>query len=157
MSHPPMEVYSSEDARRQAEYRRAQISQTLDVLGDKISRTVTQAERQINRPLNLIRENPFLAVGAGVAVGLAFALLQKRSHRRPAQLAHELDLAYKAGIRDARENRAPRHPEYWRAYDAPPAKQGLINVQRLLLDLSAPLVRAVGGGLIEHFVHRLRR
>lgn len=157
MSHPPMEAYSSEDARRQAEYRRAQISQTLDVLSDKISRTVSQAERQINRPLNLIRENPFLAVGAGIAAGLALALLQKRSHRRPPEFSHELDLAYKAGIRDARENRAPRHPEYWREYDAPPAKQGFINVQRLLLDLTAPLVRAVGGGVIEHLVHRLRR
>lgn len=153
MSHPPMEPKSTEDARREAAYHRAQISQTLDEIGDRIGRSVFSAKTQINKPLNMIRRHPFAALGASIVAGVAVAaVLAQRSHNKKTW-AQELAQAYYDGRRDEREGAPPRQTPRGNPHRPAPERSPLA-VRSLLLDLAFPVIRTLSGNMAELLVSR---
>lgn len=155
MTHPPMDPRSSEDARREAERHRREISETLDALSEKINHTVQQAEHRLNRPLAWIRENPLTAIAAATAVGFllsgAGALVQRR---KSARLTGVLEKAYYQGRQEERARQPLRSkPDLDRDLERldpqAHAEYGArsLFMRNMLQDLASPLLRSAAAGL----------
>lgn len=104
--------YSSDDAREEAEYHRQELTETLDALGNKLNRTLSEAEAQINKPRNWIRESPWVAIALGLAAGYLVARPRRKTSRHSA-LVHELETAYLEGRRDEIGHFPVRDKAYW--------------------------------------------
>lgn len=151
MSHPPMDVKSSEDARRRAEFHRQQIAQTLDSLTDRISGTVQNAQAQINKPLAVIRKYPLATIGASLAVGVALALLTSEKRSRETRIREEIAQAYYDGRRDEYDHRAPKQLPVGNPHRARPSAFGFRSV---LLDMALPVIRTLSGNMAELMIAR---
>lgn len=157
------DFHSSEDARLESERHRREIADILDALSDKISHGVQQAEQQINKPINVIRDYPWAAVGVAVAVGFLLAgssskRKERERHVDPRVLA-ELERAYLEGRVDERQNRPTRALGDWepsgRELDSRKAHD--FSLAGALLDVSKPLLRGLSAGLGSIIGSRLRR
>ena len=151
MSHPPMDVKSSEDARLRAEYHRQQIAQTLDSLTDKISGTVQTAQAQINKPLTIIRKNPLATLGASLAVGVALALLTSEKRSRETRIRQDIAQAYYDGRRDEYDHRPPKQLPTGSPHRARP---GGLTFRSTLLDMALPVIRTLSGNMAELMIAR---
>lgn len=151
MSHPPMDVKSSEDARLRAEYHRQQIAQTLDSLTDKISGTVQTAQAQINKPLNFIRKNPLATLGASLAVGVALALLTSEKRSRDTRIRQDIAQAYYDGRRDEYDHRPPKQLPAGNPHRSRP---GAFTFRSTLLDMALPVIRTLSGNMAELMIAR---
>lgn len=148
MSNAVVEVYSSGEARQEAERHRRDLADTLDALGERVGGAVEQLERQITFPMRWALEHPLASVGLSVGAGL---LLGRRLHRprmrRTSALTRELEGAYLQGRRDEMEQRPPREPEYWagvKLADGP-------DFGALLLEAAKPLLNHLTQGIAESF------
>lgn len=150
MSHPPMDPRSAEDARREAERHRREISETLDALSEKINHTVHQAEYQFNRPLNWVRQNPLAAVAAAAAAGFLMSAIGAMAQRRKtSRLTGTLENVYYQGRHDERAKQPPRSRPDWehdleRLDHEAHAGHGMRD---LLHDLASPFLRSAAAGL----------
>jgi hypothetical protein len=157
------DFYSSEDARLESERHRREIADILDALSDKISHGVQQAEHQINKPVNLIRDYPWVAIAVGVGVGFLLAgtasRRKEKEHRVDPRVLQELERAYLEGRVDERQNRPTRIMDDWepsgRQLDS--RKSGDFSLAGLLLDVSKPMLRGLTAGLGSLLGSRLRR
>lgn len=140
MTTTPNDARSSEDARQQAEHHRQQISDTLDVLSDRINDTVETAQRQINRPLNVVRAYPIAAFAASVAIGFVVAATATRRRRRQVTFAEQLANAYYEGRRDEQEQRSLRQVKYWQNREA---REQPRLFRSTFFDLGMPLLRTI--------------
>jgi hypothetical protein len=150
------DAHSSDEARQEAERHRQEINETLDALNDKLSHTIEQAEYQINRPLNWVREHPWATIALSVGVGFVLAG-SRETRRRPVdpKLLQEMERAYLEGRVDERQNLPTRRWSDWEDM-----AQHLHTFQRsglagLLVSLSQPLVRGAGYGLANVFRRRM--
>lgn len=157
------EFRSSEDARIESERHRREIADILDALGDKISHGVQQAEHQISKPVNLIRDYPWAAIAIGIGVGFLLAGSASRRgkperHADP-RVLQELERAYLEGRIDERQNRPTRLVEDWersgRQLDSHRPRD--VNLAGVLFDVSKPLLRGLTAGLGSLLGSRLRR
>lgn len=151
MSHPPMDVKSSEDARLRAEYHRQQIAQTLDSLTDRISGTVQNAQTQINKPLAVIRKYPLATIGASLAVGVALALLTSGKRSRETRISQDIAQAYYDGRRDEYDHRPPKQLPAGNPHRSRP---GAFTFRSALLDMALPVIRTISGNMAELMVAR---
>ena len=145
------EIYSSEDAREEAEHHRQELSGALDAIGTKLGRTLENAEDRIQKPLNWVRENPWMAIGIGAALG--FMIAGRR--RRPADLlTRELETAYLEGRRDEQSKLPTKETDYWRDRQldlreaiAPAADRSILGhlADPVLRAVTATITRAVSG------------
>lgn len=134
------EIYSSEDAREEAEHHRQELTGALDAIGTKLGRTIEDAEDRIQRPLNWIRENPWAAIGIGAAVGFIIA---GRGRRQPDVLTRELESAYLEGRRDEQNGQRLKETEYWRNRKLDLSDAIAPGQHSLLAHLADPILRAV--------------
>ncbi len=148
MSDEVVEVYSSEEARLEAERHRRDLADTLDALGARVGGVVEQFERQIRFPMRWAREHPLATVGLSVGVGL---LLGRRLHgprtHRTSALTRELEGAYLQGRRDEMEQQPPRDPAYWagvKLADGP-------GFSALLIEAAKPLLSQLTQAIAESF------
>ncbi len=148
MSDEVIEVYSSDEARQEAERHRRDLADTLDALGARVGGAVEQFERQITFPVRWAVEHPLAAVGLSVGTGL---LLGRRLHgprtHRTSALARELEGAYLQGRHDEKEQQAPRASEYWagvKLADGP-------NFGALLIEAAKPLLSHLSQSIAESF------
>lgn len=157
------DFHSSEDARIESERHRREIADILDALSDKISHGVQQAEHQINKPMNLIRDYPWAAIAVGVGVGFLLAgsasRRKERQHRVDPRILQELERAYLEGRVDERQNRPTRMMGDWersgRELDSRTARD--FSLAGVLLDVSKPLLRGLTAGLGSLLGSRMRR
>ncbi len=157
------DFYSSEDARIESERHRREIADILDALSDKISHGVQQAEHQMNKPVNLIRDYPWAAIAVGVGVGFLLAGSASRRKTKEARVdprvLQELERAYLEGRVDERQNRPTRIMDDWepsgRQLDSRKGRD--FSLAGLLLDISKPMLRGVTAGLGSLLGSRLRR
>lgn len=147
MSHPPMSVQSSEDARKEAEFHRQQIAETLDNLSSRIGKTVQTAQTQLNKPVVLIRKHPFAALGVSVGIGLALAVIAGERKRQRRTYGQTLSQAYYDGRRDEREQRPPHQTSEGNPHNAPPS--GAFTFRSHLLDFALPIIRTLSGNMAE--------
>jgi hypothetical protein len=156
------DFYSSEDARLESERHRREIADILDALSDKISHGVQQAEHQINKPVNLIRDYPWVAIAVGVGVGFLLAGTASRhkekEHRVDPQVLQELERAYLEGRVDERQNRPTRIMDDWEPSGREIKRKSRdFSLTGLLLDVSKPMLRGLTAGLGSLIGSRLRR
>lgn len=152
---------SSDDARIESERHRREIADILDALSDKISHGVQQAEQQINKPVNLIRDYPWAAIAVGIGAGflLAGSASRRKARRVDPRVLQELERAYLEGRVDERQNRPTRMMGDWE----PSGRQLGTRTSRefslagLLLDVSKPMLRGLTAGLGSLLRSRLRR
>lgn len=142
MSQPLPEAHSSEDARERAQYHRHQISDTLDQLSDRISGTLDTAERQLHKPVNLVRAYPLAALGASLAIGFFVSASTTRRRGRKVFLAEQLANAYYEGRRDEQEQRSLRDVKYWQN---PTAHERPRLFHSTFFELAAPVLRTIAG------------
>lgn len=149
MRHEFVEVFSSEDAREEAERHRRDLADTLDVLSERVGGAVENLERQVTFPARWAAEHPLPTLGLSVAAGL---LLGARSGRPRAQrssaLGRELEGAYLQGRQDEIEQRPPRDPGYWANVKL--ASPGP-DFGALLLEVAKPLLVRLTSGLVDSF------
>lgn len=151
MSHPPMDVKSSEDARLRAEYHRKQIAETLDSLTDRISGTVQTAQAQFNKPLHVIRKHPLATLGASLAVGVALALLTSEKRSRETRIRQDIAQAYYDGRRDEYDHRPPKQLPAGNPHRPRP---GAFTFRSVLLDMALPVIRTFSGNMAELMIAR---
>lgn len=144
------EIYSSDDARDEAEIHRQGLSDALDALGSRLSRTIADAEDQVTRPINWVRENPWAALGIGLAIG--FALAPRRKDSKAELLTRELEAAYLEGRRDQQAGQPVRDTSHWRARkgDLRDALETQPPGPGILSQLVTPVLSAVGGALARN-------
>ncbi len=153
MSHPPMDVQSSDDAREKAEFHRQQIAETLDALGQRIGKTVQTAQTQLNKPVTLIRKHPFAALGISIGVGLAVAVISAERKRHRRSYTQTVTEAYYDGRRDEREHRPPRQMPYGgNPHEPHPSRP--FTFRSTLLDLAFPIIRTVSSNMAEMMLAR---
>ena len=148
MSDDVVEVFSSEEARQEAERHRRDLADTLDALGERVGGAVEQFERQVTFPLRWALEHPLATVGFSVGVGLLLGrrLRRPRTHRTSA-LSRELEGAYLQGRRDEMEQRPLREPEYWAGVKL----AGKRDLGGLLLEAAQPLLNHLTKSIAESF------
>jgi len=132
---------SSEDARQRAEFHRQQISETLDQLGVRINDTMQSAERQLNKPANLVRAYPLAALGASVALGFLVAAISTGRKRRRENVAERLANAYFEGRRDEEDERSLRQVKYWQE---PATHARPRPFHSTFFGLAMPIIRSIG-------------
>ncbi len=146
MNDDMVAVFSSEEARQEAERHRRDLADTLDALGERVGGAVDHLERRVTFPLRWVLEHPLAIVGLGVGAGL---LLGRRLHRprtrRVSALSRELEGAYLQGRSDEREQRPPREPEYWTGVKSADER----NLGGLLLAAATPLLNHLTQGIAE--------
>lgn len=134
--------YSSDDAREEAEYHRQELTETLDALGNKLNHTLRQAEAQINKPRNWVRENPWIAIGLGLAAGYLVARPRPRRSSAHSTLARELEAAYLEGRRDEIGRFPVRETAYWEGRKLElPDRQPARGTGNLLLRVVEPAAK----------------
>lgn len=142
---------SADEARRRAEFHRAQIADTLDALSNRINDTVQTAHDRINKPLNLIRQHPLTAIGVSLAVGFAIAAATNVKKRRSTQRSQGVAQAYYDGRRDEYDHRPPRQLPIGNPHEGRPFG---FTVRSTLLDLALPLIRTISGNMAETLIAR---
>ncbi|AWP22167.1 hypothetical protein C4901_01360 [Acidiferrobacter sp. SPIII_3] len=146
MDDEVVEVYSSEEARLEAERHRRDLADTLDALSERVGSAVEQIERQVTFPIRWSLKHPLLAVGLSVGAGVLLGhRLQRSRPKRTSALARELEGAYLQGRHDEAAQRPPRGPEYWaglKLADGP-------EVGGLLLEAAKPLLHHLTQGIVE--------
>lgn len=158
------DFYSSEDARLESERHRREIADILDALSDKISHGVQQAEHQINKPVNLVRDYPLAAIAVAVGVGFLLAgsgarRKAKKAHRVDPRVLQELERVYLEGRVDERQNRPTRVMEDWErsGHQLESRTARDFSLAGVLFDVSKPLLRGLTAGLGSLIGSRLRR
>jgi hypothetical protein len=136
--------YSSEDARKQAEFHRRELSDTLDAIGDRLQRTLDDAEQQISRPLTWVRRNPWVAVGISAAVGILLAGRGRPRSARRSLLTRELEAAYLDGRQDEQRGVPVKEVSYWRnrKLDVQEAFASPAPGGNLLIQFAEPVIKA---------------
>ncbi len=141
-----VEPCSSEEAREQADFHRRELNNTLDAISHRLHRTIDGAEERINRPVVWVKHNPWVAMGAAVALGFVFT--GNRSRQRIVRrqvLTRELEAAYLDGRRDEQRDAPIKETSYWhqRKLDLQdallPASSGKGNI---LAQLAEPIIKA---------------
>lgn len=149
MRHEFVEVFSSEDAREEAERHRRDLADTLDALGERIGGAVQSLERQVMFPIRWAAEHPLPTLGLSLAAGLLLGARAGRPRaRRSSVLARELEGAYLQGRRDEIEQRPPRDPEYWSGIKL--AATGP-DIGALLFEAAKPLLARLTSSLVDNF------
>lgn len=149
-------MYSAEDARQEADRHRREINETLDVLNARVSRGISKAEEQVNKPVNWLRAHPWATIA--LSVGTGFLLAGSSGHRRhriDPRLLQEMERAYLEGRVDERQNLPTRRVSDWQKFAAHLDGIGRTSLAHLLVSLSQPLVRGAGYGLANLFGKRL--
>lgn len=149
MRDAAVEVFSSEDARQEAERHRRDLADTLDALSERVGGAVEQLEHQLTFPARWVAAHPLASVGLGLAAGLLLGTRVQHTPKAPHAnaLARELEGAYLQGRRDENEQRAPREPEYWagvKLVDGP-------DLGGVLMEAAKPLLAHFASGLAESF------
>ncbi len=149
MRHEFVEVFSSEDAREEAERHRRDLADTLDALSERVGGAVENLERQVMFPVRWAVEHPLPTLGLSLAAGLLLGARSGRPRaRRSSALARELEGAYLQGRRDEVEQRPAREPDYWANIKlAPPSS----DLGALLLEAAKPLLARLTSGLVDSF------
>lgn len=118
------EHHSAEEARQEAEVHRQHITETLDVLTEKIDHTVNMAQERMSRPVKAVRQYPLAAIGSSIGAGFVLARLRarkarSRAHEREFGVAEKLARAYFDGRQDEYRGRPLRHVEDWQQETQP--------------------------------------
>ncbi|WP_298134094.1 hypothetical protein [Acidiferrobacter sp.] len=146
MDDEAVEVYSSEEARLEAERHRRDLADTLDALSERVGSAVEQIERQGTFPIRWSLEHPLLAVGLSLGAGVLLGRrLQRSRPKRTNALARELEGAYLQGRRDEAEQRPPREPGYWAGVKLADGAE----IGGLLLEAAKPLLQHLTRNIIE--------
>ena len=152
MNSPHHDIKSSEDARREADYHRYEMAETLDKLGNKLSQAVQKTEHQINRPRNWIRAYPYIAFALSVGIGYAVAQSGKKTmHRKETQFTHELQRAYEYGRQDEYLHRPVTQQDDWHSQAQKlqtPVTRPSLTMHHLIVDLILPVARHFTAGLV---------
>lgn len=149
MRHEFVEVYSSEDAREEAERHRRDLTDTLDVLSERVGGAIENLERQVTFPVRWAAEHPLPTLGLSLAAGLLLGARSGKSRAvRSSALARELEGAYLQGRRDEIDQRPPRDPDYWGNVKL--AQPGP-DLGVLLLEAAKPLLAHLTSGLVDSF------
>lgn len=111
---------SIDDVQREADYHRQNLSQKLDMLGERLNHTVSSAEQarekvkarmdevenKLHRPVDWARERPLAAFGLAILAGFLFAgksaYKEPRSARKYRLNREDLEKAYLKGRYDER-------------------------------------------------------
>ena len=146
MDDEAVEVYSSEEARLEAERHRRDLADTLDSLSERVGSAVKQIERQVTFPIRWSLKHPFLAAGLSVGVGVLLGRRLRRPRpQRTSTLARELEGAYLQGRRDEAERLPPREPGYWTDVKLAAGSE----VGGLLLEAAKPILRHLTQSIVE--------
>ena len=148
MDDEAVEVYSSEEARLEAERHRRDLADTLDALSERVGSAVEQIERQVTFPIRWSLKHPLLAAGLSVGAGVLLGRRLRRPRPRPQRtstLARELEGAYLQGRRDEAERLPPREPGYWTDVKLAAGPE----VGGLLLEAAKPILRHLTQGIVE--------
>ncbi len=149
MRHEFVEVFSSEDAREEAERHRRDLADTLDALSERVAGAVESLERQVTFPVRWAAEHPLPTLGLSLAAGILFgARLGQSQAQRSSALARELEGAYLQGRRDEAEQRPPREPDYWAGIKWAPTDP---HMGALILEAAKPLLARLTSVLIDSF------
>lgn len=140
-----VEVFSSEEARQEADRHRRDLAETLDDLSERVGIAVGKIERQVTMPARWASEHPLATLGLSVAAGFLLGAGSKSRPKAISALAQELEGAYLQGRRDEIEQRPPRDPEYWnhmKLADGP-------NLGAFILDLAKPILTQLTGHIAD--------